>query len=105
MGQDELADGYLIYWFKSGIYLNFLHGIHTKSAKNTSAVVNRRPDVLLVVWPLEVERLHVYRYGYPVARDGAELAPGALVLDEQVPSLEPRRADTGLRVELVPGPL
>ena len=89
MGQNELAYGYLIYWFKAGIDLNFLCRIHAKSAEHAPAVVNRWPDVLLVVGAVELELLHLYGHCDSVASYGAELAAGALVLDEEVPPLEP----------------
>src|SRR5574340_391820 len=97
--QDLVPDFDLLDWEDS------VRSHYWSPRRHAPAVVHRRPDVLLVLRPPFRDLLHVDGHRHPVAGDGAQLAPRALLEVEDVPPLEPRKTDPLLRVVLVAGPL
>src|SRR5215211_1516939 len=74
--------------------------IDTQSTKDALAIVYLGHDALLVLLPLLVDFDHAYRFGDTLAGDCAQLASGALVVEQDVPAAVASYADASLWVEL-----
>ena len=84
---------------------NPVRSYYGRPSGDAPAVVNRRPDVLLVLRLSLREVLHLYRDRDAVACYRAELAAGTLVHVEDMPPLEARQPRPRLGVVTIPRPL
>src|SRR5581483_458706 len=76
-------------------------GVNAQTAENALAKVNLWHDGLLVLLPLLIHLYHADCFCDAFARDCAQLAAGALVMEQDVPSAVACDANSALWVKLV----